>query len=251
MAKPAKTDRQAVIDEMRKKQKSAEKRRGYAIVAVCVTIALVMIGAAAYKPVKDWWDGRALEGVALNDIGAAASTCEDIITKKADGNQNHVPVDTPVDYKQAPPAFGPHWNQAGLAPAPFARKLYTSDDRPELEALVHNLEHGYTIVWYDQSIADDDDAMTDLRALAAKFPGTTNLRHKFIAAPWTSKDEGGATFPGGAHVAFSHWSKGGAEETDTTKQVGVWQYCSEFSGEALETYMLDYPYLDSPEPTVP
>ena len=203
MAKPAKTDRQAVIDQMRKKQKGAEKRRGYAIVAVCVAIALVMIGAAAYKPVKDWWDGRALEKVALSDIGAAASTCEKVTTKKADGNQNHVPVDTPVDYPDAPPAFGPHWNQAGVAPAPFARKFYTSEDRPPLEALVHNLEHGYTIVWYDDTIAEDDDAITDLRAMASKFPGTTNFRHKFIAAPWTSDDEDGAKFPGGAHVAFT------------------------------------------------
>jgi len=59
---------------------------------------------------------------------------------------------------------------------------------------------------------------------------------------------GGATFPGGAHVAFSHWSKGGAEETDTTKQVGVWQYCSDVSGEALDSFMQEYPYTDSPEP---
>ena len=33
--KPAKTDRQAVIDEIRKKQKSADQRRGFVIVGVC------------------------------------------------------------------------------------------------------------------------------------------------------------------------------------------------------------------------
>jgi hypothetical protein len=32
------------------------------------------------------------------------------------------------------------------------------------------------------------------------------------------------------------------------EQVGVWQYCSAPSGAALETFMKDYPYLDSPEP---
>ena len=37
--KPAKSDRQAVIDQIRKKQKSAEQRRGFAIVGVCVVIA--------------------------------------------------------------------------------------------------------------------------------------------------------------------------------------------------------------------
>ena len=32
-------------------------------------------------------------------------------------------------------------------------------------------------------------------------------------------------------------------------QVGVWQYCSDVSGAALEDFMLKYPYTDSPEPT--
>ncbi len=38
------------------------------------------------------------------------------------------------------------------------------------------------------------------------------------------------------------------EDEEEPGQVGVWQYCSEVSGEALNDFMLDYPYLDSPEP---
>jgi hypothetical protein len=64
--------------------------------------------------------------------------------------------------------------------------------------------------------------------------------------PWTSED--GKAFPKGQHVALTHWSVGGAGETDPSKQVGVWQYCSDVSGAALETFMEDYPYMDSPEP---
>ncbi len=64
---------------------------------------------------------------------------------------------------------------------------------------------------------------------------------KFIAAPWLSSDEDGSPFPDGQHVAFTHW-KG-----DETTSTGVWQYCSETSGDALETFMADYPYTDSPE----
>jgi hypothetical protein len=33
-----------------------------------------------------------------------------------------------------------------------------------------------------------------------------------------------------------------------SKQVGVWQYCSSVSGDALSTFMVDYPFSDSPEP---
>jgi len=245
--KSAKSDRQAVIDKMRKQQKSAERKRGYAIVGVCVLVAVLMVGAAAYKPITDWWEGRGIDQLALSDIGAsAADTCQDITTEKADGTQNHVPTGTPVEYTTAPPAFGPHWNEAGVAPAPFERKFYTDDDRPELESLVHNLEHGYTILWYDETIADDDDAMTELRGMAEKFSDSEDQRDKFIAVPWTSED--GDAFPEGQHIAFTHWSAGGEGETDPKKQVGAFQYCSENSGEALADFMEEYPYFDSPEP---
>ena len=59
--KPAKSDRQAVIDQIRKQQKGADRKRGLAIVGVCVVIALLIIGAAAYQPIKQWWDLRQFE----------------------------------------------------------------------------------------------------------------------------------------------------------------------------------------------
>lgn len=247
--KPAKSSRQAVIDEMRKKQRGADRRRNSVIIVVCVLIAVGILAAAIVPIVKDKLDERKLAGVALADIGAPASSCEKIVTKKADGNQNHVPVGTPVDYTTAPPAYGPHWNQAGVAPAPFAKKFYTADDRPDLEALVHNLEHGYTILWYDSTIADDSEAMDQVQAIADKFDATgDNFRDKFIAAPWTSGDENGKKFPDGQHIAFTHWSAGGNGESDATKQVGVFQYCSAPSGAALQTFMQEYPFSDTPEP---
>lgn len=248
MAKPAKSDRQAVIDQIRKKQKGAEKRRGFAIVGVCVLVALLIVGAAAYKPVMDWWDLRKFNDIDVAEIGAPASACQDVTTKEATGSSEHVPTGTPVTYEEAPPAFGAHWNEANVAPDPMERKFYTARDRPALEALVHNLEHGYTILWYDETAAGDDEMMNDVRAIASKFKGTSNLRLKFKAVPWTSED--GGEFPEGQHVAFTHWSIGGAgaDPADTSTQIGVWQYCSAPSGEALEQFMVDYPYMDSPEP---
>ena len=248
--KSSKSDRQAVIDEIRKKQKGAEKRRGYAIVGVCSLVALLIVVAAAYRPVKNWWDLRQFKGIDLASIGEPASVCDKVTTKPADGNQQHVPAPEQVKYTTAPPAFGAHWNEQGVAPAPFNRKYYKADDRPELEALVHNLEHGYTILWYDDSIADDGDELNVIDGIADKFRSDSdNLRYKFIAAPWTSDDEKeSGKFPDGMHVAFSHWSAGGSGESDTSKQVGVFQYCSAPSGEALRDFMLKYPYTDSPEP---
>ena len=65
---------------------------------------------------------------------------------------------------------------------------------------------------------------------------------------WQRDGQDGAPFPDGQHIALTHWSVGGAVESDAEKQVGVWQYCSAPSGAALEQFMEDYPYLDSPEP---
>ena len=245
MAKPAKSARQAKIDAIRSQQQNAERRRGLMIVGVCAVVALLIIGAAAYQPIKDWWDQREFSGLNLSAIGAPASACQDVVTEEATGNAEHVETSEQVEYDHAPVAFGPHWNEFGVAPAPFERKFYTAEDRPELEALVHNLEHGYTILWYDETIAEDDGAMDQIRAIADKFQGSDNMRSKFIAAPWTSEDNG--SFPEGQHVALSHWSVGG-DGDPSGKQTGVFQYCSEPSGEALEAFMDEYPYTDSPEP---
>ena len=242
MAKQEKKDRKAVIDSIRKEQRSSEQRRGLAIVGVCVVIAVLIVGAAAFKPVKDWYDLRQYSGSALSKIGIAADECSKITTKKAEGNQDHVPVGTPMTYDDAPPAFGKHWDVWDT----IDRKIYSESDRPELGELVHNLEHGYTLLWYDETIAEDDAAMDDLRGIASKLDSTTNLRHKFKAVPWTSED--GKAFPKGQHVALTHWSIGGPGTTDPEKAVGAWQYCSAPSGGALEDFMEKYPYMDSPEP---
>ena len=165
----------------RRDPQEAEGRRApprLAIVGVCVLIAVVIVGAAAYGPIKDKWDQREFDDVELADIGAAGVGLPGGHHQEgADGNQDHVPTGSPVDYADAPPAFGSHWNEAGVAPAPFDAEVLHRDDRPELESLVHNLEHGYTILWYDETIADDEDAIDQIEAIADKFDaGASNFR---------------------------------------------------------------------------
>ena len=239
-----KPDRRQQVDAIRASTRSADRRRNFLIVGACLLVALAIIGGAAYGPIKARLEDDKWDKVALQDIGAPASACGEITTKPATGNQEHVDENTLLTIDDAPPAFGAHYpNWEGME-----RKLYTTDDRPPLGRLLHNLEHGYTILWYDETAAKNAEQMDQIRGLAKKNAGTDNLRLKFKAAPWTSED--GKAFPEGQHIAFTHWSVGGVGDGSTGQQVGAWQYCSKVSGAALAEFMEKYPYMDSPEPGV-
>jgi hypothetical protein len=235
----SKKDRRAVVEQLRRDQQRAERRRTIVVVAVCAVVALVIIGLAAVPLLKQH---RAASG-ALGDLGASASAagCRAVVTRKATGNQEHRPEGTAISYPDAPPADGPHYP----TPAPITRKFYTAGDRPQVPYVVHNLEHGYTLLWYDDTVAEDSDQLAAVKGIAAKFSGSKQT-DKFIALPWTSKD--GKAFPSGTHVALTHWSAGGTGVTAVAKQRGVWQYCAAPSGAAVRDFTTKYPSSDSPEP---
>lgn len=240
--KSEKSERQKVIEDIRRKQRSAEKRQGMMILVVCIAAAVIIVGLAAFNPLRTWFEERKYADDALADIGAPASVCQEVTTKDATGSGDHRPTGEQITYEDAPVAFGSHWNEAGEAPVPINERFYNKSSRPELEALIHNLEHGFTILWYDETAAKDATTLAEIRAIAKKLSvSDTNNRLSFIAAPWTGDD--GGSFPKGQHIAFTHWS---ANDDGSSK--GVWQYCSEPSGEALEQFMKDYPYYDAPEP---
>lgn len=237
MAK-ANKDRRAVVEQMRRDQQRTERRRTVIIISACLVVGLAIIAAAAVPLVKQ----SRLSSKTLADLGVSSGSagCQDVVKKKATGVQDHKPVGTDISYPDAPPAFGPHYPTA----ASFTRKFYTTDDRPQVEYLVHNLEHGYSLLWYDATVAKDAEQLAAVKAIAAKFSGTKQT-DKFIAVPWTS-DEGEA-FPKGMHVAMTHWSVGG-DPADTSKARGIWQYCAQPSGSEVASFVRDYPYSDSPEP---
>ena len=242
MAKANKgADRRAVVEQMRREQKRKERRKSLLIIGAAVTVGAIIIGYAVWAAVQE----SEKDGRDLASIGVAASEagCQEVVTEKAEGNNDHRAEGEDIQYEQSPPAAGPHWGQ--FLTGNQIRKFWTTDDRPPVERLVHSIEHGHTILWYDETIADDEQAVEELRSIAGKFPSNTDFKDKFMAAPWTAED--GEPFPDGAHVALTHWSMGGTNG-NPEGQLGVWQYCSEVSCEVVEQFMEDYPYSDSPEP---
>jgi hypothetical protein len=235
-------DRRAVVEQLRREQERAERRRTFTIIAACAAVGLVIVGLGAYPLVRDAMQQSAFEGKELTALGTplAKAGCTDIQAEKAVGSADHRPLTEQLTYPASPPAFGPHYPEW----ASLERKFYTAQDRPPLGKLVHNLEHGYSILWYDETIADDDKLRDLVEGIANKFSGT-DLEDKFIAAPWTAED--GEPFPGDAHVALTHWSMGGSHG-NPEGQHGITQYCTQVSGEAVAAFVEDYPYTDSPEP---
>jgi hypothetical protein len=234
--KTGRRDRRAVAEQLRREQERRERRRGLFFLAGCVAVVLGILGAALVPYLRQQQRLHALDDTAVTAIGVPLSGagCSPVRTHVASGNNVHVPDTTPMQYAEAPPAYGQHY----ATTAAFDRKFYAPGDRPALGHLVHNLEHGYNIVWYDDHVAGDPDQVEQLRAIARKYQ-----RQKFIVAPWLDSD--GAAFPPRKHVAITHWW---ADPQDLRDQKGIWRYCTATSGEAVADFTHRYPYTDSPEP---
>ncbi len=252
MAKTSKDrDRAARVEQMRRETARAERRRTLVVVAICGVVALAIIAATGWKLISDRQRAQEVAGTALGELGPSADQagCTAVSTKPAEGSAQHLDGQD-IDYPDSPPAFGAHWGN----PAEFMTKFYTAEDRPEVERLVHNLEHGYTVLWYDDTVSGDD--LQAIENIAEKFDvGTVDVTDqaeadkydaaKFIAAPWMPSD--GDAFPDGAHVAMTRWALTG-EDAAEGQGLGATEYCERPSGTAVDDFMTDYPASNAPEP---
>ncbi|TCN41620.1 uncharacterized protein DUF3105 [Kribbella orskensis] len=209
------------------------------MIIVMALSLIVGIGIIAYPAVK-FVQKLSPQGSRLDEIGvtAAQAACCDVIEDAAVGGGDHRPDHGHISYTVSPPSSGPHY----LTWAPFSRKFYTANDRPPMGNLVHNLEHGYTILWYNDTIAGDVNKVELIERMSDAFSRSKVHVGKFIAAPYSEKD-GGDAWPAGKNIAFTHWG-GGAPVT----QKGYRQFCRDISGAVLRTFMDNYPAANSPEP---
>jgi hypothetical protein len=228
-------DRRQRIEALRSKKKRSERVRSIAVMLV------ILLGTGAFfaKPAYNWVDKKlndplkrsiASFGVPLADAG-----CGKVTQDKSSGNQDHVQVGIRVDYEYVPPSSGKHYsNPVSFAATPF----FTTKDNPPVENLVHNMEHGYTILWYDPQLSGDE--LDEIEDLALRLRDDAKYQ-QFIATPW---DPTYGAFPADKFVALTHWS---APDPKSGDGFGHRLFCERLSGPAVQDFMDKYPATDAPE----
>jgi hypothetical protein len=224
-------DRKARVEEMRRAQQAAERRRTLLIggVVAVVVIALIVTVTVVVRNFQKGQDPASI------GVAASAAACDPVITDKTSGSSVHVgpgtdkATVTKVNYTMVPPTSGEHF----VVPDSSGRKFFTAADRPKTETLVHNLEHGYTVVWYTSATPQAQvDQLKKLSELAPKDSATAT---KFIVSSW---DDSYGAFPTGKTIGISHW---GAKQ-------GFRQLCGQVSGAVVKSFIEKHPYSDAPEP---
>jgi hypothetical protein len=221
-SKQSAKDRRAKVEELKRQQAAAERRKTLLFVGVAAVVGLGLIAAAVVPAVLNARSNPANQDPA--DIGEplAKASCDPVVDDEATGAADHVQPGTSVEYATTPPSSGKHYD----VPLPFSRKFYGPDDAPPVENLVHNLEHGYVVVWYDDTLQG-----VQLEALEDISKRIPEDRPKLVVAPW---DASRGPLPDDKHVAMSAW--------------GHRQLCEAPSGEAVDEVSEQFPPSVAPEP---
>lgn len=220
-------DRRATVEAMRKAQQAKERRKSMLFIVLATVIGLGLVAAAAIPAYLDNRDDPANKALSSFGVSAASASCDKPTNDPATGGNDHKPDGAVVEYAQVPPSSGAHW----AAPAFPAREFYTARDRPELEQLVHNLEHGYTILWYDAEKAKGKEQI--LRDIADQANKKAESQDKFLVVEWDSA-RGALPKP----FALAHWSK----------DAGHRQLCGDISGAVIVDFIEKHPASDTQEP---
>lgn len=227
-------ERRTRLDEVKRAQKAEQRRKNLLTAGIGALVGVVIIGGTVFFIAAQ--ESKKPTNKAIDEFGvaAAAADCDPVSTEKVGGAGEHVgpgtnkPDVVTVKYSTVPPTSGQHYPTW----LPSSRNFYSVDDSPKVEQLVHNLEHGYTVVWYSPELpAGEVDTLEGLsEKISSDLPG-----NKFIVAPWNPAY---GELPADKAVAISHW---GAKS-------GYRQVCGAVSGPAIKAFVDAHPSTDAPEP---
>jgi hypothetical protein len=229
-------DRRARIEELKRQKRRKERVKTTILMTVIFGVLVAIFGRQAYTWVENKIDDPLKRSISSFGVPLGEAGCGNITTDAGGdtGEKVHVTAGTRVAYDTVPPSSGKHYSN----PVKFeARPFFTLKDMPPVENMVHNLEHGYTILWYDGDLPkSDQDEIADL---ARKLRDDAKYQ-LFIATAW---DKAYGEFPKDKYVALSHWS--GKDDSGETH--GHRLLCTALSGQAVQDFMDKFPRSDAPE----
>jgi hypothetical protein len=223
---------------MRRQQRAKERRKTILFVGIAVVLGLALISAVAIPTYLDSRNDPLKKDLAALGVPAAQAGCNPVQEDPPTAGADHKPEGEKVDYPTVPPSSGPHAQNFEVAP----RAFYTKDDTPSVERLVHSLEHGHTILWYDSTVTGDQLDM--VKDIAARARTEDASRNKFIAAPL---DESRGPLPEGKHIALSHWGDSEPRGENKTAWKAYRQICAAPSGDVVAQFVKAHPASDAPE----
>ena len=204
--------RKRLAEQMRREQQRKATRRSN-LITIGIALAIAATVTVFIMSERSGDDAPpAPAGVAMAEAG-----CDDVENHEEEG-ANH--VDGDVEYETSPPTSGDHYEtpaDAGFYP----------DAVPE-ETLVHNLEHGQIVIWYDPEASTQTKNDLQEFAESANDPDAVrgNSPPPIVAAPYED-------VPSGKSYALTAWTHS--------------QACSAYSLEAINDFRAQF-QGDSPEP---
>jgi len=205
----ANRDRRQRLDELRRQQRAAERRKNFIFTGSAIFIALALIAGAViptylHDRSKKRKAAEALRkqrqviqlaptaaekaagclGVHQDPLSAAAQHVTTAIDYSTEKNGDTAGGTPPI-----PPTGGKH-NPISLGDK---ARFYPLAAKPRPERAVHNLEHGYVVAWYDAKLPRTD--VTTLQNLATTLP-------RFLVVGWSNGD-----LPAGKHLVLTSWGR--------------------------------------------
>jgi hypothetical protein len=226
-------DRRARLEELKRQQRAAERRKNFLFVGTAIVIALVLIGAAvvpAYlhdraqnekkKKAAAVLKAESKVGFVTTPTAAEqAAGCTGTHTDPLSPAAHH--VTSPIDYTKEkfgdtsggtppiPPSGGAH-NPVSLGQV---SRFYPLADKPRPERAVHNLEHGFVVVWYDAKVAATQ--VDELHTLSTSLP-------RLLTVGWWQSE-----LPSNKHVVLTAWGR--TERCDTVSMDVVRAFAAKYT----------------------
>ena len=199
MSKKLEEKQQRRLAEERKRQEMqrAARKRNLLTVGIAALVGALVLFLIINDSSRNNGGDSVDAGVAAEEAG-----CTEIETPEEAGAE-HVDEGTVVEYETSPPTSGNHY-------ATTAQPGFSADPIP-VENVVHNMEHGQIVIWYDteapQATVDAIQSVVDEEAIA------------LLAVPYED-------VPSGSELVFTAW--------------GASQACADFSNEVLCEFRTEF-----------